>query len=60
MSKRELIDQDLGRLSDTDLDRPLELLRTLTEQPAEASLARHCLSPEADAVRADLSKASSS
>ena len=60
MSKSELIDQERGRLSDTDLDRPLELLRTLTEEHAESSLARDCLSPEADAVRADLSKASSS
>lgn len=38
MSKRELIDQEIGRLSDTDLDRLLELLHTLTEEPSEASI----------------------
>jgi hypothetical protein len=63
MSKRELIDHELGRLSDTDLDRLLEFLRTLAEEhaevsipalAAESSLAKDWLSPEEDAAWANL------
>jgi len=63
MSKRELIDQELGRLSETDLDRLLEFLQKLTEEHAEASvpalaaeplLAKDWLSPEEDAAWASL------
>ncbi len=65
MSKRELVHQVLGRLSETDLDRLLEFLRALSEHHAEASvpalaaefsLAKDWLSPEEDAAWADLSK----
>ena len=38
MSKRELIEQELGRLSEPDLDRLLAFLRTLAEAHAEASV----------------------
>lgn len=63
MSKRELIDQELGRLSETDLDRLLEFLRALAEEhaessipalAAESSLAKNWLSPEEDAAWANL------
>lgn len=63
MSKRELIDLELERLSDTDLDRLLEFLHTLTEEHAEASiptlaaeslLAEDWLSPPEDAAWANL------
>ncbi|MDX2152074.1 MAG: hypothetical protein SFV54_15155 [Bryobacteraceae bacterium] len=63
MGKRELIDQKLGRLSDNDLDRLLEFLRTLAEEhaevsipalAAESSLAKDWLSPEEDAAWASL------
>jgi hypothetical protein len=69
LSKREPIDQGLGRLSDTDLDRLLEFLRTLAEKHAEASipalaaessLAKDWLSPEEDAAWASLLRATSS
>ena len=36
MSKRDLISQELGRLSEPDLDRLLAFLRTLAEDHAEA------------------------
>ena len=36
--KRELIDQELGQLSEPDLDRLLEFLRTLSEEHAEGSI----------------------
>ncbi len=63
MSKRELIHQELGRVSEPDLDRLLEFLRTLAEEHAEASipalaaessLAKDWLSPEEDAAWANL------
>ena len=63
MSKRELITQELGRLSDADLDRLLAFLRTLAEDHAEAAvpmmaaetaLAKDWLSPEEDAAWASL------
>ena len=63
MSKRELIDQELGRLSEIELDRLLEFLRVLSEEHAEASvpmlaaessLAEDWLSPEEDAAWANL------
>lgn len=63
IGKRELIDQQLGRLSESDLDRLLEFLRTLNEEHAEAavpalaaesSLANDWLSPEEDAAWANL------
>lgn len=63
MSKRELIDQELGKLSDADLDRLLDFLRTLAEEQSEASipalaaessLAKDWLSPEEDAAWANL------
>lgn len=63
MSKREFIDQQLERLSDTDLDRLLEFLHTLSEEhaevsipalAAESSLAKDWLSPEEDAAWANL------
>jgi hypothetical protein len=63
MSKRELIAQELGRLSEPDLDRLLAFLRTLAEDHAEATvptmaaetaLANDWLSPEEDAAWASL------
>lgn len=63
MSKRELVDQELGRLSEPDLDRLLDFLRTLSEEnveaslptvAAESSLAKDWLSPEEDAAWANL------
>lgn len=63
MSKRELIDLELGRLSDTDLDRLLEFLRTLTEEHGEASIpalaaqssfAKDWFTPEEDAAWTNL------
>jgi hypothetical protein len=63
MSKRELIAQELSRLSEQDLDRLLAFLRTLEEDHAEAALpvmaaqsalAKDWLSPEEDAVWASL------
>lgn len=63
MSKRELITQELGRLSEADLDRLLAFLRTLAEDHAEAmvptmaaetALAKDWLSPEEDAAWASL------
>jgi hypothetical protein len=63
MSKRELIAQELGRLSEADLDRLLAFLRSLTEEHTEASipvvaaesaLAKDWLSPEEDAAWANL------
>ena len=63
MSKRELIDQELGRLSETDLDRLIEFLRALSEEHAEASvptlaaessLAKDWLSPEEEAAWTNL------
>ena len=58
MSKRELIVEQLSRLSEADLDRLLAFLRSLTEERAESSipvvaavsaLAKDWLSPEEDA-----------
>ena len=63
MSKRELIAQELGRLSESDLDRLLAFLRTLVEEKTDASvpllaaetaLAKDWLSPEEDAAWASL------
>lgn len=63
MSKRELIAQELGRLSEPDLDQLLAFMRTLTEDHTEATvptmaaetvLARDWLSPEEDAAWASL------
>lgn len=63
MSKRELIERELSRLSEADLDRLLAFLRVLGEEHAEASsplqaaetvLAKDWLSPEEDAAWANL------
>ena len=63
MSKREIISQELGRLSEPDLDRLLAFLRTLAEDhaettvptmAAETALAKDWLSPEEDAAWASL------
>ncbi|HOK45665.1 MAG TPA: hypothetical protein PLA43_13020 [Bryobacteraceae bacterium] len=63
MSKRELIVEQLSRLSEADLDRLLAFLRSLTEERAESSipvvaaesaLAKDWLSPEEDAAWASL------
>jgi hypothetical protein len=63
MSKRELIAQELGRLTEQDLDRLLAFLRTLEEDHAEAAvpamasqsaLAKDWLSPEEDTAWANL------
>ena len=63
MSKRELVAQQLGRLSDQDLDRLLAFLRALAEEPsnasvptmaAESALAKDWLAPEEDAAWASL------
>jgi len=63
MSKREQIAQEIGRLSDADLDRLLAFARTLADQHAEASLpalaaepvlAADWLTPEEDAAWASL------
>lgn len=63
MSKRELIDQELERLSDKNLDRLLQFLHTLSEEQSEASmpalaaessLAKDWLAPEEDAAWANL------
>ena len=69
MSKRELISQELGRLSEPDLDRLLAFLQTLGEadveaavsaMAAETALAKDWLSPEEDAAWASLERATSS
>ncbi|MCC7174982.1 MAG: hypothetical protein IT159_07275 [Bryobacterales bacterium] len=63
MSKRELIAQELERLSERDLDRLLAFLRQFEEDQEEAAvpalapesvLARDWLSPEEDAAWANL------
>ena len=63
MSKRELIAQELGRLSEHDLDRVLAFVRKLEDDQAEAAappvaaesaLAQDWLSPEEDAAWANL------
>ncbi|MBL8220954.1 MAG: hypothetical protein JNL62_17105 [Bryobacterales bacterium] len=63
MSKRELVDQELGRLTESDLDRLLEFMRLLSEEHADATvptvaaeslLAKDWLSPEEDAAWANL------
>lgn len=63
MSKRELVAQQLGRLSDQDLDRLLTFLRALAEEhldasvstmAAESALAKDWLAPEEDAAWASL------
>ena len=63
MSKRELIAQELGPFSESDLDRLLAFLRTLAEEcagatvptmAAQSALAKDWLSPEADAGWANL------
>jgi hypothetical protein len=63
MSKREIIAQELGRLSEQDLDRLLAFLRALAEEhanaslptvAAESSLAKDWLTPEEDAAWANL------
>jgi hypothetical protein len=63
MSKRELIRQELGRLSEADLDRLLAFLKVLSEEhteasvpalAAESSLSKDWLSPEEDAAWANL------
>jgi hypothetical protein len=40
MSKRDLMEQELGRLSEGDLDRLLDFLRALSDEHAEASVSR--------------------
>ncbi|MGJ5819319.1 DUF2281 domain-containing protein [Paludibaculum fermentans] len=63
MSTRELIAQELGRLSERDLDRLLAFVRKLEEDQAESAapavaaesaLAKDWLSPEEDAAWANL------
>jgi hypothetical protein len=63
MSKREIIVQELGRLSEQDVDRLLAFLRALAEERASASLstvaaesalAKDWLTPEEDAAWANL------
>jgi len=63
MGKRELIAQELGRLSEADLDRLLAFLGSLTEEHTKASipamavesaLAKDWLSPEEDVAWANL------
>ncbi|MFN7938026.1 MAG: hypothetical protein U0R19_32150 [Bryobacteraceae bacterium] len=63
MSKRELIAQELGRLSEADLERTLAFLRALSEEhtessvpalAAESSLAKDWLSAEEDTAWANL------
>jgi hypothetical protein len=63
ITKRELIAQEITRLSEPDLDRLLAFLRTLAEDHAEASvptlaaetaLAKDWLAPEEDAAWASL------
>ncbi len=63
MSKRELIAQELGRLTERDLDRLLAFVRQLEEDQAEAAapavaaesaLTKDWLSPEEDAAWANL------
>jgi len=63
MSKRELITQELCRLSESDLDRLLAFLRALSEEQADASvptlsaesaLRKDWLTPEEDAAWASL------
>ena len=63
MSKRELISQEIGRLSDRDLDRLLAYLHLLGEaheesvipaMASEPSLARDWLSSEEEAAWANL------
>ena len=63
MSKRELIAQEVSRLSEEDLERLLAFLRTLEEDrtdvalpalAAQSALAKDWLSPEEDAAWAGL------
>lgn len=62
MSKRELIAEHIGKLSDQELDRVLEYLRSLPDYAdvslprfaAESALAKDWLSPEEDAAWASL------
>ncbi|MBN8732139.1 MAG: DUF2281 domain-containing protein [Acidobacteria bacterium] len=63
MSKQEQIAQEIGRLSEADLDRLIAFARTLAEQHAEVSLpalaaepvlATDWLTPEEDAAWASL------
>ena len=63
MSKRELVAQQVGRLSEQDLDRLLAFLRALAEEHSDASLptmaaepalAKDWLAPEEDAAWANL------
>ena len=63
MSKRELIVQEINRLSEHDLDRLLAFVRTLADQhvdgsvPAmagESALAKDWLTPEEDKAWASL------
>lgn len=63
LSKRELVDQELGRLTESDFDRLLEFMRLLSEEHADATvptvaaeslLAKDWLSPEEDAAWANL------
>lgn len=63
MSKRELITEEIGRLSESDLDKLLEFLRTMAQEhadaampalAAESALAKDWLTPEEDAAWANL------
>jgi hypothetical protein len=63
MSKRELIDRELNRLPEQDLDRLLAFVRSLKEVHADATmptlvaesaLAKDWLTPEEDAAWANL------
>ena len=63
MSKRELIDRELDRLPEQDLDRLLAFVQSLREAhadatmptlAAESALAKDWLTPEEDAAWANL------
>ena len=63
MSKRELIDRELDRLPEQDLDRLLAFVQSLKEADADATmptllaesaLAKDWLTPEEDAAWANL------
>lgn len=54
MTKRELVIQEINRLSESELDQVLAYLRTMLHHPAESALAKDWLSPEEDAAWAHL------
>ena len=61
MSKRELVAEEIGRLSEQDLDRLLAFIRALSEEhvdcsrlATESALAKDWLTPEEDEAWAHL------